>query len=176
MKKKIKPMFLIAAIVILDQVSKWLIVKNVEAYTVGASFFNGFFRIINVYNPGVAFSIGVNLPAVARRLLFAFIPFLVLIGVIVVYFKSEDFNRLQQWALCGIVGGGFGNLIDRFFRPEGVVDWIDVRFFGLFGFERFPTFNIADSSVVVCGILLVISLFATLIQENKKDTMENTNE
>ena len=60
-------------------------------------------------------------------------------------------------SVCGIVGGGIGNLIDRFFRPEGVVDFIDVKFYGLFGMERWPTFNVADSAVVVCGILLIIS-------------------
>ena len=64
---------------------------------------------------------------------------------------------MQRWAICGIVGGGIGNLIDRFFRAEGVVDFIDVKFYGLFGFERWPTFNIADASVVVCGVLLVLS-------------------
>ena len=35
---------------------------------------------------------------------------------------------------------------------------LDVRFYGLFGLERWPTFNVADSSVVVCGILLIISV------------------
>ena len=39
----------------------------------------------------------------------------------------------------GIVGGGLGNLVDRFFRKEGVVDFIDVKFYGLFGLERWPT-------------------------------------
>jgi signal peptidase II len=58
----------------------------------------------------------------------------------------------------GIIGGGFGNLIDRFFRPDGVVDFIDVKFYGLFGLERWPTFNVADSAVVVCGSLLFISM------------------
>ena len=67
-----------------------------------------------------------------------------------------------------ICGGGFGNLIDRFFRSEGVIDFIDVKFYGLFGLERWPTFNIADSAVVVCGILLLIS-FATSF---KKDSEE----
>ena len=50
-----------------------------------------------------------------------------------------------------------GNLIDRFFRPAGVVDFIDVRFFGILGMDRWPTFNIADMSVVVCGIMLLLS-------------------
>jgi len=55
-------------------------------------------------------------------------------------------------------------LLDRFFRAEGVVDFIDVKFFGLFGLERWPTFNVADSAIVVCGAGLFIALF---IQEWK---------
>jgi len=45
-----------------------------------------------------------------------------------------------------------------------------VRIFGLFGWERWPTFNIADSSVVVCSIILFITI---LFIPQKK---ENTNE
>ena len=172
MKSKIKPLFLTVVIIFCDQISKLLIVKNIDPYTIGASFFNGLIRIVNVYNKGIAFSIGVGLPDSVRRFLFALIPLIVLIIVLVLYFKSDDFTRVQQWALCGIVGGGLGNLIDRFFRPQGVVDWIDIKFFGLFGFDRFPTFNIADSSVVVCGTILVISLIATLLHESKNTKKE----
>jgi len=60
--------------------------------------------------------------------------------------------------VAGIIGGGLGNLIDRIFRPQGVVDFISVNFYGFLGFSRWPTFNIADSSVVVCGILLFLSV------------------
>ena len=69
----------------------------------------------------------------------------------------------------GIVGGGLGNLIDRFFRAEGVVDFIDVKFYGLFGLERWPTFNVADSAVVVCGLILVISFIVTSVKESKNN-------
>ncbi|HZK19548.1 MAG TPA: signal peptidase II [Treponemataceae bacterium] len=167
LKQKMYPIFLAFAIIVTDQISKLIILKNIAPYSVGASFFNEFFRIIHVYNKGIAFSIGVNLPDLARRILFALIPLIVLIAVLVVYFKSNEFTRLQEWAICGIIGGGVGNLIDRFFRPEGVVDWIDFKFFGLFGFERFPTFNIADSAVVVCGILLIASFIVSMIKEEK---------
>ena len=71
---------------------------------------------------------------------------------------------MQRWFLSGIIGGGISNLLDRFFRAEGVVDFIDVKFFGLFGLERWPTFNIADSAIVICGAGLFVAL---LIQEWK---------
>lgn len=59
-----------------------------------------------------------------------------------------------------------GNLYDRFFRPNGVVDFIDVKFYGIFGFERWPTFNIADMGVLICGILLMVSFIIAIIKES----------
>jgi signal peptidase II len=60
--------------------------------------------------------------------------------------------------VAGIIGGGIGNIIDRIFRPAGVVDFISVKFYGILGMERWPTFNIADSSVVVCCLLLLVTI------------------
>ena len=85
---------------------------------------------------------------------------------------NNEFTKLQRWAVCGILGGGIGNLIDRFFRPEGVVDFVDCYFFGLFGMERWPTFNFADAAVVVCGIIFVI----TFVFQVKSDRKNNKKE
>ena len=158
--KKLVPLLLTIAVIAADQITKHLIVQNVPPYTVGAGFFGDLVRIIHVHNPGVAFSIGVGLSHAVRRVVFAFLPLAVLILILVLYFRSNDFTTLQRWGICGIVGGGFGNLIDRFFRAEGVIDFIDVKFFGILGYDRWPTFNVADMSVVICGILLLISFFA----------------
>ena len=109
------------------------------------------------------------MPFILRRICFGIIPLLVIVMVIVVYLRNDDFNSLQRWAICGVLGGGLGNIIDRFFRAEGVVDFIDVKFYGLFGLERWPTFNVADASVVVCGILLVISFAVAIKSGGNKD-------
>ena len=89
--------------------------------------------------------------------MFTLLPVAVIIMLGVYYFRTQEFTRLQRWAVAGILGGGTGNLIDRIFRSSGVVDFIDVKFFGIFGLERWPTFNIADSAVVVCALLLASS-------------------
>lgn len=164
--KKIIPLILMLLVIILDQLTKYLIVKNIPMNTIGAQFFGDFLRIIHVSNPGIAFSIGHGWSLAARGILFRAVPLIVLIVVLGVYFRNDDFTQLQRWAISGVVGGGFGNLIDRFFRAEGVVDFIDVKFYGIFGLERWPTFNVADSAVVVCGILLIIS-FAVTIKTKK---------
>lgn len=162
LSEKLLPLVLTAFIVVADQITKIIIVKTIPPFTIGKSFFGDLLRIVHVSNLGAAFSMGDNLPDVLRRLLLAVMPLIVIGIVVVVYFRNDDFTKLQRWMVCGIVGGGFGNLIDRFFRAEGVVDFIDVKFFGLFGLERWPTFNIADSAVVVCGLVLVISFLFTV--------------
>jgi signal peptidase II len=115
--------------------------------------------IYHVRNKAIAFSLGHNLPDSLRPFLFVFVPIVVLGLLVWYYFRSGEFNAFQRWAVAGIVGGGLGNIIDRIFRPDGVVDFISVKFYGFLGLERWPTFNIADSSVVVCCILFLVSIF-----------------
>ena len=172
MKSKVLPLVLTVVVIVLDQITKVLVCRFIPMNTIGTQFFGDFLRIIHVRNPGVAFSFGARWPDSMRRLAFSVIPIVVLGIVLGVYFRNNDFTKLQRWAICGVVGGGFGNIIDRIFRPAGVVDFIDVKFYGLFGLERWPTFNVADSAVVVCGILLVISFIISIIKENRQK--ENT--
>ena len=161
-KQLLLPFTLTAGVVLLDQLTKWLVSVTVRPWSVGAAFLGDFFRIVRVYNPGIAFSIGGTLSQDVRGILFGLMPLIIIAIVVIVYFRSSDLTRLQRWCVAGIIGGGLGNLIDRFFRPEGVLDFLDFKFYGLFGFERWPTFNVADSSVVVCGIILLLSLIFSL--------------
>lgn len=167
LKQKIIPFSLTLLIIVVDQITKAAIVSSIQPYTIGTSFFGDFLRIILVYNPGVAFSFGAGWPDFLRRIMFAIVPIVIIGLIIVVYFRNNEFTKLQRWAISGIIGGGIGNLIDRVFRSSGVVDFIDVKFYGLFGLERWPTFNVADSAVVVCGILLVISFLITVAKDSK---------
>ena len=164
------PFSLTAFVVILDQISKAFIVANwpMQGTLIKDVFSNGFLYIYHVRNKAIAFSIGHNLPDQFRFPLFVIFPILVLAFLILYYFKTEDFSRLQRWAIAGIIGGGIGNMIDRIFRPDGVVDFISVKFYGLFGMERWPTFNAADSSVVVCCFILLI----TMLKPQKRRTDE----
>ncbi len=155
------PLVLTAVIIAVDQITKAFIVANVQriefsGFTVEV--FGDFLRIIHTRNLGVAFSIGRALPDGVRRLVFTILPAIVLAGLLAYYVRVDAFTRFQRWAVAGIIGGGLGNLIDRVFRAEGVVDFVDVKFYGIFGLDRWPTFNVADASVVVCGILLMIGL------------------
>lgn len=171
-KERILPFLLAIIVIIVDQVSKMLIVKMLPIQpgtymAMGPQFLGDFLRIIHIRNTGVAFSIGANWNDGVRRALFSIIPVLVLVGLIITMIKSSDYTKVQRWAISGIIGGGFGNIIDRIFRPDGVVDFIDVKFYGIFGMERWPTFNIADAAVVVCGIIVGISVIVYVINDTK---------
>ncbi|MDR0598578.1 MAG: signal peptidase II [Treponema sp.] len=167
MKNKLWPFTLTALAVAADQISKAVIVKNWPQNSfIKDVFGNGFLEIIHVRNKAIAFSLGYNLPEWIKPLLFVLIPAGVLVFLIRYYFKSDEFTTLQRWSLAGILGGGLGNLTDRVLRPDGVVDFISVKFYGFLGFDRWPTFNLADSCVVVFGILLLVSVF---IKEGPKN-------
>jgi signal peptidase II len=73
-------------------------------------------------------------------------------------YRTKELTTFQRWTVAALIGGGAGNIIDRIFRSDWVVDFISLKVYGLFGFERWPTFNVADSTVVVAGILLIISI------------------
>ncbi|MDR1893805.1 MAG: signal peptidase II [Spirochaetales bacterium] len=152
------PLIIGGVVFLLDQISKILVVRLIPPRTVGLALFNDFIRIIHVRNPGIAFSLGNTLPEFIRRPVFIVLPLLLLGAMVVYYVRSQDLSRLQRFALGGILGGGLGNIADRIFRPLGVVDFLDFKFFGLLGMERWPTFNLADSAVVVSTFLLIISL------------------
>ncbi len=169
----IMPVFLAILIIIIDQITKYLVFNTIEFGTIYASFFDGFLRITHVWNTGAAFSFGHDFEPLFRAVLLKWFPLLVLIGVIIYYFKTNELNRLQQWCIWGIIGGGLGNLIDRFFRPGGVVDFIDVDFFDIdflgFYLTRWPVFNVADMAVVVSGLLLLVSFIKDAINETKTE-------
>jgi len=155
-----------AFLVISDQITKKLVIDNILVNTIGYSFWNDFLWIVHVKNLGIAFSLGDSVPNVVRIILFIVIPLIVMAGLGFYIVKTDSMSTLQRWCLAGILGGGLGNLIDRIFRADGVVDFVSVKFYGLFGMERFPVFNVADSSIVVFGILILITF---IIEGRKKD-------
>ena len=163
------PFILTSLVIFLDQITKAYIVRNWPRIgtVVKDVFNNDFLLIYHVRNKAIAFSLGDNLPDQFRFPLFVIIPFIVLVFLVVYYIKSDEFTLLQRWAIAGILGGGLGNIIDRVFREDGVVDFISVKVYGLFGMERWPTFNLADSSVVVCCLILLVSMIF-LPKENLK--------
>ena len=162
------PFILTALIIAFDQITKAIIVAKWprQGTLIKDVFNNDILVLYHVRNKAIAFSLGDNIPEQFRLALFVIVPVAVLGFLVWYYFVTKEFSRLQRWAIAGIIGGGIGNILDRIFRKDGVVDFVSVKFYGLFGLERWPTFNVADSSVVICSLLLL----ATMIIPQKKET------
>jgi len=161
--KRFLPFILTAALVVVDQISKLLVMKFIPLNTIGASFFGDFLIICHVRNTGVAFSMGADSPLFIRVLLFIILPAALMVVLCWLIATSRNIlTRTQRWFVAGIAGGGIGTLVDRVFRfDEGVVDFISVKFYGIFGLDRWPTFNLSDSFVVVFVILFAFSVIFT---------------
>jgi signal peptidase II len=156
---RIWPLVAAALVIAADQFTKALIVANIPTGTVGWAWGGDFFWLTHQRNTGVAFSLGNGLPDSVRHIAFIAVPLLVLVGLAIYAWRDRSLTSLQRWALGLILGGGLGNILDRIFRPEGVVDFLSVRLYGFLGMERFATFNVADSAVTIGGALVILSLF-----------------
>lgn len=168
--RKLLPFTLSALIVVLDQITKALVMKNIPLNSIKYSFFGDLIYICHVRNLGAAFSMGEGRSDFFRILVFIIHPIALMAFVFyLIVSEKAPLSRYQRWVCAGIAGGGIGTLIDRIFRfDSGVVDFVSVKFFGIFGLERWPTFNVSDSCVVVFVILFAISVLFP-----SKDRKEN---
>ena len=167
--------WLAVLIFVLDIVSKWIVIKHFGAENAGYSgrveVIENFFYIIFTTNEGAAWSIGSS-----SRVLWIIIS-VVLTGGLIAYYvkKMSTMGKWMRAAFALMIAGAFGNLIDRCFYWEsttgfsGVVDWLD--FYLPTG--EFPTFNIADSALVVgVGILIVLLIIELIRDAMKKSEAE----
>lgn len=157
--RKLAPFFLSIVIIVTDQLTKLAVAGLIPANRIAWTAFGDFFWLVHQKNTGAAFSIGDSMPEFARVAILIVMPLALLAGLCIYMLRTDELSGIQRWAVGGIIGGGIGNITDRIFRSEGVIDFLSFKFYGLFGLERWPTFNVADSAVVVCGILLVIAGF-----------------
>ncbi|MBN2440367.1 MAG: signal peptidase II [Spirochaetales bacterium] len=164
---KILPFIITPVITLLDQITKYLISINLGIQEVAFSFFNGFLQIIHERNTGIALSLGASLPYWVRFIIFALLPLGVLGYACYYTLKTSTLTTLQRFAIAGIIGGGLGNIIDRIFRTQGVIDFISFRLYGLFGLSHFPTFNIADSALSISAGLFVFTLLVQTIKKTR---------
>ncbi len=156
----IVPLGLITAILSMDIVTKFFIVRN---YGFGdrTDFLNGFLRIALVYNEGGVFGI-----LQGHKNLFLIVSIVVLALMIVYYFFEKNKSFLFNTSMALIVAGAIGNIIDRLVpgRP-GVVDFISI---GVDGVYRWPSFNVADSSIVVGAFLLIVVFYKEELKRKKQ--------
>lgn len=149
-------LFIAIIILILDQITKFVIASSMR---IGDSFevIPGFLNITSHRNNGAAWGI-----LSGKMSFFVIITVIILIVLIVFYIKEAKHNLFMQIALSLLFAGALGNFIDRLFHGE-VVDFIDTYIFGY----NFPIFNVADSSLTIGVILIIISLLIDVKKENR---------
>ena len=151
---------IIAAIVALDQWSKWKIKTSYDLYH-SEPIIQDFFHFTYVTNDGMAF--GLSFPGGKQVLLFVT---LALTGVIIwMLWKEKNSHNLIRYGLSFILAGAIGNMIDRLLYGK-VVDFLDI----MIGDFHWYIFNVADSAVTT-GMILFI-LHTILIGEKKPITSE----
>ena len=138
---------LAAIVVLLDQVSKALIV---HAFHYGGSLtLYSWFNIVRAHNTGAAFSFLAGASG-WQRWLFVGLG-VAAAGFIVWMLRKHGAQRLFATALALILGGAVGNVIDRLWHGY-VVDFIQVHHRGWY----FPAFNLADSAITLGAACLIL--------------------
>jgi signal peptidase II len=142
-----------AAVFALDRLTKWLIETRVSFFDT-YKIIPGFFDIVHSQNRGVAFGLFNDAAADGWRTLL--LVLFSLAAVVVVGVMLWHPRRLDRLSLCGlplIMGGAAGNLFDRVVAGR-VTDFLSFYI----GEYQWPTFNVADSAIVVGSALLMIEL------------------
>jgi signal peptidase II len=159
-----KPLLLLGGVIILlDQITKTIVRMNLNLSEVWtpAPWLEPYFRIVHWRNTGAAFGLGQDFGLVFTILA------IIVSGVIVYYFpRIPKEERALRLALCLQFGGAVGNLIDRL--TLGFV----LDFISLFAFLNMPVFNIADLSITVGVIVLVLAVWQKERQQEKETKKE----
>ncbi len=156
-------------ILFLDQVSK-AIMRSVLTLYVPVEVLGDFFRFTLVYNRGISFGIFNSPEVMVIHYLLPFLVVLIIIFLFYVYLSlSRDVHeKVIPWVKVSfgmIWGGALGNLVDRIIFGY-VTDFIDM---GIGNVWRFFTFNIADASITVGTILLILAtLYSDFLKSKAK--------
>lgn len=135
-----------ALIVAGDQITKYLVVQNIELHQ-QIQVLPGLFSLTYVRNDGAAFSM-----LAGQQWLFALIFGVFTLLLIWEMIKNTlRFSKFEWFCIAAVYGGGLGNMIDRL-RLGYVVDMIKTDFI------NFPIFNVADIFITCGCIVLLIHL------------------
>jgi len=147
----LKWLWLSGLVIVLDQVSKWLMASWLSLYESVAVM--PFFNLTMAHNTGAAFSFLAQAGGWQRWFFVSFTA-MICLGLFVWLKKLNVNAKLEAVAISLILGGALGNVIDRFYHGY-VIDFLDVYY----GSYHWPAFNIADSAIVIGAALLIIDSF-----------------
>lgn len=140
-----------AAIVALDQATKFLVTRFLDLYERVEVL--PVLDFTYVRNTGAAFSMLAGASG-WQRWFFTVLASGISIALVVWIFRLPRGQRLVAISLAMILGGALGNLIDRVLHGY-VIDFVHAHW----GSAYFPAFNVADSAITIGAALLILDAF-----------------
>ena len=149
-----------AAVVVLDQWTKWLVVKHMEVgERIGV--LDPYFGLLSHRNRGAAWGM-----LQGHMWLFYIVTIVVVAGILYYFHRhGKEGGPAFRASLMLLLGGAIGNFIDRI-RMGEVVDFVDV-FIPVIRYD-FPIFNIADAALTFGVAMLILHMLLEEIKEKKK--------
>ncbi len=151
---QLKTLWISLLVIGLDQITK-LIAESQLPFHQPVNVIPYYFDWYLTYNAGAAFSFLAEAGG-WQRWFFAITSIVVSAVIFVWLRKLERDDRLTAIALCLILGGAIGNLIDRIYLGY-VIDYIQVWL----GSYPWPAFNIADAAIAIGAVILILSSFVS---------------
>ncbi len=137
-----------------DFITKVIVSKNMLLYQT-IEIIDGVFSLTYIRNKGMAWGMLQN-----QRWIFIALTVLIVAAIIIYAIKSKRLLTLEKIGITLLLSGAIGNLIDRIFYPEGVIDFLQLEFID------FPIFNIAD--IAVCLGAAAIIIYVIFFEQKKE--------
>jgi signal peptidase II len=146
-------LLIMLAVVVVDQLSKEIIRRTLPLHGEPAQIIPGLLDLTHVQNTGAAFGLlnAADFPYKAAVMIG--IAGMALIAITAYATQLGFHERLARFGLSLILGGAFGNLIDRAIFGH-VVDFVDVYW----GSAHFWAFNVADAAITVGAIFVLLDM------------------
>ena len=152
--------------VVLDQITKYLVVANMGLYE-SIQVIPGVFNFTYTQNDGMAFGMLDD-----KRWIFMVLSTVAIVAILAYMFWKKPQNKLLLASLILITGGGIGNMIDRV-RLGYVIDFLD---FCALGDLWVWIFNVADSCVCIGACMLALWMILDTVKEMKKEKAKQLRE
>lgn len=167
MKKKIPWLILIVLLLVIDQLSKYLVVQNFANIGDTIPVIDGFFHLTYVRNPGAVFGFAGGAEVYWIFLIVAVIA----TGVFGYLFAKNDSSDKRKFfytlAISLLIAGAVGNAIDRVVQfDHRVVDFLDFR--GIWDY----VFNVADMCLTVGIVVFMVDSFFLEPKRVKQDATQ----
>ena len=167
MKGTLRSLFILLIITVnigCDQLSKTVARNNLTYYET-TNIIGNHFVLTKIENSGAFLSIGDSIPYAAKFILLSVIPLLALLYGIYYLLRYPQLPSLLIVGLCFVIGGGLGNLYDRF-RYGSVTDFLHLD---LYIFKT-GIFNLADVSIMMGMAMILINTYSR--RTNNQDIIE----